>query len=137
MKVTHIKKTNKSILFFPVLYTDGNACKVFKNAFKVCASDPFYLVISLSSVVLMPLAASMPSIGPDEHMRLVRDQTHSILFICGALAGVFGLIRVVTDDIRRGAGSILMSRPLNPLVLVSGKLFGVLLCVAILFLTGA
>ena len=110
---------------------------VFKNAFKVSASDPFYLVISLASVVLMVLAASMPSIGESEHLRLVRDQTHSILFICGALAGAYGLIRVVTDDIRRGAGSILMSRPISGTTLLLGKLFGVIASVAILFSTGA
>ena len=110
---------------------------IYKNAFKVCASDPFYLVISLASVILMVLAASMPSLGEEEHLRLVRDQTHSILFICGALAGAFGLIRVVTDDLRRGAGSILMSRPINPAILMAGKLFGVLICVGVLFLTGS
>ena len=110
---------------------------IYRNAFKVCASDPFYLVISLASVMLMILAASMPSLGEDEHLRLVRDQTHSILFICGALASAFGLIRVVTDDLRRGAGSILMSRPVSPGILIAGKLIGVLMCVAVLFLTGS
>ncbi|MCM8538118.1 MAG: hypothetical protein NE334_19400 [Lentisphaeraceae bacterium] len=110
---------------------------VFKNAFKVGASDPFYLVISLALVLLMALAASMPSIGDAEHTRMVRDQTHSIIFICGALAGAFGLIRVVTDDIRRGAGAILMSRPISGTVLILGKLLGVLACVAILVTTGA
>lgn len=108
---------------------------VYKNAFKVSASDPFYLVINLAVLLLMVLAASMPSLGPDEHLRLVRDQTHSILFICAALAGVFGLIRVVTDDLRRGAGSILMSRPLSSYVLVAGKLLGVITCVGLLFIT--
>ena len=108
---------------------------VFKNSFKVCAGDPFYLVISLTMVVVMALAASMPSIG-NEHTRLVRDQTHSILFICGALATSFGLIRVVTDDIRRGAGSILMSRPLSGTVLMTGKLCGVLACTLVLFISG-
>jgi hypothetical protein len=109
---------------------------IFKNSFKVSASDPFYLVISLALVLLMVLSASMPSIGEGEHLRLVRDQTHSILFLCGALAGVFSIIRVVTDDIRRGSGAVLMSRPLSGLVLLSGKLAGVLGGIGILMLTG-
>lgn len=109
---------------------------VFKNSFKVCAGDPFYMVISLTMVVVMSLAASMPSIG-NEHTRLVRDQTHSVIFICGALATAFGLIRVVTDDVRRGAGSILMSRPVSGSVLMSGKLFGVLACTGLLVFSGA
>ena len=107
---------------------------VYKNAFKVSASDPFYLVINLAVLLLMVLAASMPSLGPDEHLRLVRSNS-LILFICAALAGVFGLIRVVTDDLRRGAGSILMSRPLSGYVLVAGKLLGVITCVGLLFIT--
>jgi len=109
---------------------------VFKNSFKVCSGDSFYLVISLTMVAAMALAASMPSIGY-EHTRLVRDQTHSILFICAALATSFGLIRVVTDDLRRGAGSILMSRPLSASVLIFGKLLGVLACTGMLFISGA
>ena len=108
---------------------------VFKNSFKVCSGDSFYLVISLTMVAVMSLAASMPSIG-NEHTRLVRDQTHSVLFICGALATSFGLIRVVTDDIRRGAGSILMSRPVSGAVLMSGKLCGVLACTGMLVISG-
>lgn len=84
----------------------------------------------------MALAASMPSIG-NEHTRLVRDQTHSVIFICGALATAFGLIRVVTDDVRRGAGSILMSRPISGSVLLFGKLAGVLSCTALLVISGA
>ena len=110
---------------------------VYKNSFKVSTSDPFYLVINLAVILLMVTAASMPSLGEDEHLRLVRDQTHSILFICASLAGVFGLIRVVTDDLRRGAGAILMSRPLGSFTLISGKLLGVVSCVGILFITGA
>jgi hypothetical protein len=110
---------------------------VFNNSFSVCAGDPFFLVINLSMLVFMVLAASMPSLGPSESLRLIRDQTHSIIFISGVLVSLFGLIRVVTDDIRRGAGSILMSRPISGAVLLSGKLAGVLGCSALLFLSGA
>lgn len=109
---------------------------VFKNSFKVCSGDSFYLVISLTMLAAMSLAASMPSIG-NEHTRLVRDQTHSILFICGALATAFGLIRVVTDDIRRGSGAVLMSRPISGAVLIAGKLCGVLACTGMLVISGA
>ena len=109
---------------------------VFKNSFTVCAGDPFFLVINLSMVALMLVASAMPSIG-NESLRLIRDQTHSIIFICGALAGTMGLIRVITDDIRRGAGAILMSRPVSGTVLISGKLCGVLACVGIMFISGS
>ena len=85
----------------------------------------------------MLLAGSMPSLGSGEHLRLIRDQTHSIIFMCGALAVAFGLIRVVCDDMRRGAGAILMSRPLSPAVLLSAKLFGIVLCTAMLVLTSS
>lgn len=94
------------------------------------------MVISITMIAVMSLAASMPSIG-NEHARLVRDQTHSVIFICGALATAFGMIRVVTDDVRRGAGSILMSRPISGSVLMSGKLFGVLACTGLLVFSGA
>ena len=110
---------------------------VASNAFKVCSGDPFFLVINLTVLSLMALAASMPSLGESEQLRLIRDQTHSIIFICGALAAAFGLIRVVCDDLRRGAGSILMSRPLSAAILLGGKLFGVLLCVGLLVLTAS
>ena len=109
---------------------------VFKNSFKVCASDSFYLVISITMLAIMALAASMPSIG-NEHIRLIRDQCHSIVFICAALACSFGLIRVVTDDIRRGAGSVLMSRPVSASVLMFGKLSGVLACTLLLVISGS
>jgi hypothetical protein len=110
---------------------------VFKNSFSICTGDPFFLVMKLSMLVFMLLASSMPSLGRGEALRLIRDQTHSIIFISGALVVVFGLIRVVTDDIRRGAGSILMSRPISGFVLLSGKLAGVLASVGLLFISGA
>ncbi|NQZ56629.1 MAG: hypothetical protein HRT88_04060 [Lentisphaeraceae bacterium] len=110
---------------------------VFKNSFKVCSGDAFFLVINLSLIVMMLLAASMPSLGESEHLRLIRDQTHSLTFICGALAVSFGLIRVVCDDLRRGAGAILMSRPLSGSVLLSGKLFGVIACCGLLLITAS
>ncbi len=108
---------------------------IFKNSFKICLSDSFFLVINLAMIVVMGIAASMPSIG-SEHLRLIRDQTHAILFLCGAVAVSFGMVRVVTDDLRRGAGSVLMSRPVSGMVLISGKFFGVLGAMLIFFISG-
>ncbi len=110
---------------------------VFKNSFTVCAGDSFFLVVNLTMVVLIILASSMPSIGVGEELRLIRDQAHSIIFIFASMAAALGIIRVVTDDIRRGSGSILMSRPINGWILLSGKLAGILSCVLLLFVTGS
>ena len=110
---------------------------VFNNAFRVSAGDPFYLVISLALAVSMMLASSMPSLGESEHLRLVRDQSHSILFLCGGLAVIFAMIRVVTDDLRRGSGAILMSRPISGSTLIAGKFMGVLASLSLLVFTGS
>lgn len=108
---------------------------VFRNALLVSASDPFFLVLHLAALLLLALLAAIPGFTYGEHIRLLRDQSHSLLFIIGCLGVTFGLIRVVTDDIRRGAGPELRSRPVGASILLLGKWLGV--CVAMVALYGS
>lgn len=103
------------------------------NSAKETMADPFYLVVHLGSLLCIVLLAAVPSLSEAEHMRSVRDNCISFTFIAGSLATLFGVIRCVTDDIQRGAGDIMMSRPISALTLLSGKLTGLVLSQIIMF----
>ena len=94
--------------------------------------DPFCLVLHLSGILLMCLLGVIPGFAAGEHLKLLRDQCLALIFMLGSLGFVFGFICVVTDDIRRGAGSILVSRPIGGICLVAGKWCGVFATVMLL-----
>lgn len=98
---------------------------VVGNAVKVTLGDPFCLVLHLTGLALMCLLAAIPGFTFGEHTKLLRDQCLSLIFMLGSLIVVFGFIRVLTDDIRRGAGAILGSRPIAGFCIVAGKWLGV------------
>ena len=94
------------------------------NSAKNAASDPFYLVLQIGSLLTMLVLACLPSLSEAAHVRFVRDQCLSFIFIAGCLGVVFSTIKTVTDDIQRGAGDIMMSRPISPTTFLLGKLCG-------------
>jgi hypothetical protein len=102
------------------------------NAVKVTMGDPFCLVLHLTGIMLMCLLGVIPGFAAGEHLKLLRDQCLALIFLLGSLGFVFGFICVVTDDIRRGAGSILVSRPIGGFCLVAGKWCGVFATVLLL-----
>lgn len=108
---------------------------VFRNAFLVSASDPFFLVLHIAVLLLVALLGAIPGFTYGEHIRLLRDQSHALIFMVGCLGITFGLIRVVTDDIRRGAGPELRSRPVGPTVLLLGKWLGVCAAMVALYVS--
>ncbi|MFT5129326.1 MAG: hypothetical protein ACI8W8_002948 [Rhodothermales bacterium] len=108
---------------------------VFRNSLLVSASDPFFLVLHLAVLLLVALLGAIPGFTHGEHIRLLRDQSHALIFMVGCLGITFGLIRVVTDDIRRGAGPELRSRPVGPTVLLLGKWLGVCVAMGALYLS--
>jgi hypothetical protein len=109
---------------------------VAANAATVTLSDPFFVVLHITTLLCIALLAALPGFTYGEHIRLLRDQVQALLFMMGCLAVTFGLIRTVTDDFRRGAGPVLISRPISSLALVVGKWCGVAMALLILLTTG-
>lgn len=95
------------------------------NGGKTTVGDPFFLVLHLTLLVVLALLGALPAFTFGDHLRFLRDQTLALVFMAGCLAVLFGFVRVVTGDLRRGAGAILRSRPLDPVCLLAGKLLGV------------
>jgi hypothetical protein len=102
------------------------------NAFTITAGDPFYLILQLSALMLIALLGSLPGFTYGEHMRLYRDQCQALIFMISCLGITFGYIRTITDDLRRGAGSILLSRPIGANCLIFGKWAGVMCAIFLL-----
>ena len=102
------------------------------NSTRVVIGDAFFLVLHVTALLLIALLAAIPGFTYGEHLRLLRDQCQALLFMIGCLTITFGLIRTLTDDLRRGTGSILMSRPLGAFCLISGKWAGVIMTLLIL-----
>ena len=105
------------------------------NSTRNAASDPFYLVLQIGSLLILAGLANLPSLSESEHMRFVRDQCLSFTFIAGCLGTLFATIKTVTDDIQRGAGDIMMSRPISPTVLLLGKLSGLIFSQSLFFIS--
>jgi hypothetical protein len=130
--LTSLAHAAKATRVCPCMNNSKQLKAVFRNALLVTVSDPFYLVLHLAALLLLALLGAIPGFTYGEHVRLLRDQSHALLFMIGCLGVTFALIRVVTDDIRRGAGPELRSRPVGPAVLLLGKWLGV--CTAMIAL---
>ena len=105
---------------------------VVNNSVRVVVGDAFFLVLHLSALLLIALLAAIPGFTYGEHIRLLRDQCQALIFMVGCLTITYGFIRVFTNDLRVGTGSILMSRPIGSFCVISGKWTGVLISVLIL-----
>ncbi|MDD7985759.1 hypothetical protein PQO01_12435 [Lentisphaera marina] len=105
------------------------------NSAKNAASDPFYLVLQIGSLLVMLVLACLPSLSEASHVRFVRDQCLSFVFIAGCLGVVFSTIKTVTDDIQRGAGDIMMSRPISANTFLLGKLCGLIFSQFLFFIS--
>jgi hypothetical protein len=110
---------------------------VVANALRVTLADPFFIVLHLCMLALMVLLAALPGYTYDDNLQLLREQTGALLFAAACLTAIFGLIRVVTLDMRSGAGPLLLSRPISTSTLVAGKWAGVALSMLLLLLSGA
>ena len=108
---------------------------VVGNAVGVVIGDPFFLILHITALLLLALLAAIPGFTYGEHIKLLRDQCQALIFMIGCLTIIFGFIRSLTDDLRRGTGSILMSRPLGALSLISGKWAGVIISTMVLQLS--
>ena len=69
---------------------------IFKNALKLILNDPFSLILHLSLLLLFLLLSAIPGFTYGEHMKLLRDQCHSLLFLMGCLIVTFSMIRILT-----------------------------------------
>ncbi len=103
------------------------------NGLSVAIGDPFFLVLHLTVLLLIALLGVIPGFTHGEHMTVLRDQCQALIFIIGCLCVCFGLIRVLTDDIRRGAGPVLRSRPIGAQTIIYGKWCGVVAGVTLLY----
>ncbi len=97
---------------------------ITRNAFVVSLSDPVYLILVLSVLTLMAFFAALPTFNFGQELRLVRDQSMALIFIGGCFVAGLGTVTVVTRDVRQGAISVLMSRPVSSLSVIAGKWTG-------------
>ncbi len=97
---------------------------ISRNAMTVSLSDPVFLVLMLCVMALMAFFAALPSFAFGQELRLIRDQGLALVFLGGCIAGAMMVATVVVRDLRQGAISVLMSRPVSGLTVVAGKWTG-------------
>jgi hypothetical protein len=115
----------------------GQLAAVTGTSVRVLMADPLATVLHAGCLGGMLFMGCLPTISNTEHTRILRDQCLSFLFLAVCLFLAFGAVRTVTDDLRRGAGDVLASRPLPNWVLLSGKLLALLAVAGLIFGSGA
>lgn len=105
------------------------------NAFVVTLGNPSSLIIQLTILGCGILLACLPFFTFGEQLRLIRDQSLALCFLCGCIASVLGAATLVVDDIRRGAAAITMSRPVSGLCYIAGKWTGLMLSLCFILAT--
>ncbi len=110
---------------------------ISKKSFILSLGDPFFLSLILLLLIAMALFACAPSFTFGEHLRLIRDQSLALSFVGGCAAAILGAIRLLVEDIRRGATPILMSRPVSPICYISGKWTGLTAAVLVVHSTAS
>ena len=108
---------------------------ITRNTFVVLLGDPIFLIMHVFVLLAILLIASLPGFTLGGQLKLVRDQLLALSFVCGCLLSAIGAVRVVGDDLRKGMIATIMSRPVSPLVLLSGKCTGLILSVGVIFVS--
>ncbi|MEA2013295.1 MAG: hypothetical protein U9O87_09530 [Verrucomicrobiota bacterium] len=108
---------------------------ISRNSFVHSLGDPFFLTLILVLLVSLALFASLPSFTFGGHLRLVRDQSLALIFAGGCIASSLGAVRILVEDIRRGAASVLLSRPVGAIGFILGKWTGLVSAVMVVHFT--
>ena len=94
---------------------------IFKNSFKIIVGDAFFLALHILGALGLLFVGSLPTFSFSKHILYMREQEQSVVLLLLCLTGAFALTKVISDDIRHGADSILMSRPISPTTVLLGK----------------
>ena len=104
---------------------------VSRNALAVSLSDPVYLILLVTVLMLMAFFGALPTFNFGQELRLIRDQSLALLFIGGCVVAALVLVTVVVRDLHQGTVAVLLSRPVSSLSLLAGRLTGLAVALAL------
>lgn len=105
---------------------------ISRNSFAVLLGDPFFFILHLSLIAFIALIGCLPGFAFGEQIRMLRDESLAVTFLCGCLAATLGAAHVIGEDLRKGMVPIIMSRPVSPVAFILGKWTGLIASLAII-----
>jgi hypothetical protein len=114
----------------------GILFQIAKNTFRECLREPVYLLNLLSTLVLVgilpPLATLFVFRNNDftsnvaEQTKMITDSGMAAMLVAGWLAAVLAASHAISREIANGTALLMMSKPVNRIVFVGGKMLGIL-----------
>lgn len=105
---------------------------ISRNSFTVLLGDPFFFILHLSLISFIALIGCLPGFAFGEQIRMLRDESLAVTFLCGCLAAALGADHVIGEDLRKGTVSMIMSRPVSPVAFILGKWTGLIASLTII-----
>jgi ABC-type transport system involved in multi-copper enzyme maturation permease subunit len=114
----------------------GILFQIAKNTFRECLREPVYLLNLLSTLVLIgilpPLATLFVfrnndlTVRIEEQTKMITDSGMAAMLVAGWVAAVLAASHAISREIANGTALLMMSKPVNRVIFVSGKMLGIL-----------
>ena len=115
----------------------GSLFQISKNTFREILREPIYLLLLLSSLVLIGISPVFTLFVFREQVKLVVDSAMATSLVFGWITAVLCASHAIAREINQGTALLLLSKPVKRPVFIIAKTIGILAALAVFwFVTG-
>ena len=105
---------------------------IAKNSFMELLRQPVFLILTSVSAVFIIFLAISPYFGLGDDVNLVKISALAVLLLAGLFTSVFSASTSLAAELRGGTALAVLSKPINRIAFLLGKLFGVCSAISIM-----
>ena len=105
---------------------------IAKNSFMELLRQPVFLILTSVSAVFIIFLAISPYFGLGDDVNLVKTSALAVLLLAGLFTSVFSASTSLAAELRGGTALAVLSKPVNRIAFLLGKLFGVCSAISIM-----
>ena len=105
---------------------------IAKNSFMELLRQPVFLILTSVSAVFIIFLAISPYFGLGDDVNLVKTSALAVLLLAGLFTSVFSASTSLAAELRGGTALAVLSKPINRIAFLLGKLFGVCSAISIM-----
>ena len=105
---------------------------IAKNSFMELLRQPVFLILTSVSAVFIIFLAISPYFGLGYDVNLVKTSALAVLLLAGLFTSVFSASTSLAAELRGGTALAVLSKPVNRIAFLLGKLFGVCSAISIM-----
>ena len=105
---------------------------IAKNSFMELLRQPVFLILTSVSAVFIIFLAISPYFGLGDDVNLFKTSALAVLLLAGLFTSVFSASTSLAAELRGGTALAVLSKPVNRIAFLLGKLFGVCSAISIM-----